>query len=311
MSMGSCSSPVITSEKFLISLHHAPSEHWRIDAFELQCWTGLLKVPCTARRSNQSVFREINPEYSLDGLMLKQKLQYFGLLIRTADSLEKSLVLGKIEGRRRRGHQRVRWLMASPMQWTWTWANSGRWWGTGRPGVQPSMGSQRVRNHWATEQRQWCPLSQETGDVIHNTVVFLYCSSPHLQSWECSIHSLPLNWELSCSQEDGDWAWFCWPVSLPCVLSDPRFFFSSLTGRQHLLWDFSLSTFSLPQLQFLCLFKKIPLFPLLLIFSLCSKFSVISSSWLGGFRLEGRDRKARDPLSGLGCLKHLEINQTP
>ena len=91
----------------------------------------------------------------------------------------------------------------------------------------------------------------------------------------------------------------------------PQVFFSSLTGRQHLLWDFSLSTFSLPQLQFLCLFKKIPLFPLLLIFSLCSKFSVISSSWLGGFRLEGRDRKARVPLSGLGSLKHLEINQTP
>ena len=128
----------------------------------------------------------------------------------------------------------------------------GRWWGTGRPGCSCLWG-RRVRHDWATEQRQWYPLSQETGDVIHNTVVFLYCSSLHLHSWEYSIHSLPLNWELSsCSQEDGDWAWFCWPVSLPCVLADPRFF-SSLTGRQRLFWDFSLSTFSLPQLQCLCL----------------------------------------------------------
>ena len=79
----------------------------RIDAFELWCWRRLLRVPWTARRSNQSIFREINLEYSLEGLMLK--LQYFGHLMRTADSMEKSLILEKIEGRRRRGHQRMRW----------------------------------------------------------------------------------------------------------------------------------------------------------------------------------------------------------
>ena len=78
--------------------------------FKLWCWRRLLKVPWTARRSNQSILREINPEYSLEGLMLKLKLQYFGHLIRTDDSLEKSLMLGKIEGRKRRGHQRMRWL---------------------------------------------------------------------------------------------------------------------------------------------------------------------------------------------------------
>ena len=78
--------------------------------FELWCWRRLLKVPWTARRSNQSILREINPEYSLEGLMLKVKLQYFGDLMGTADSLEKSLILGKIEGRRRRGCQRMRWL---------------------------------------------------------------------------------------------------------------------------------------------------------------------------------------------------------
>ena len=86
------------------------AEHQRIDAFELWCWTRLLKVPWTARRSNQSILREINPKHSLEGLMLKLKLQYFGHLMRTDDSLEKSLMLGQIEGRRRRGCQRMRWL---------------------------------------------------------------------------------------------------------------------------------------------------------------------------------------------------------
>ena len=84
------------------------AECQKIDAFELWCWRRLLKVPWTARRSNQSILREINPEYSLEGLMLK--LQYFGHLIRKDDSLEKSLTLGKIENKRRSGHQRMRWL---------------------------------------------------------------------------------------------------------------------------------------------------------------------------------------------------------
>ena len=86
------------------------AEHWRIDAFELWCWRRLLRVPWTARRSNQSILKEISPEYSLEGLMLKLKLQYFGHLIRRTDSFERTLMLGKIEGRRRRGWQRMRWL---------------------------------------------------------------------------------------------------------------------------------------------------------------------------------------------------------
>ena len=86
------------------------AERRRIDAFELWCWRRLLKVPCTARRSNQSILKEISPEYSLEGLRLKQKLQYFGHLMRRTDSLEKTLMLGKIEGRRKRGRQRMRWL---------------------------------------------------------------------------------------------------------------------------------------------------------------------------------------------------------
>ena len=86
------------------------AEHQRIDAFELWCWRRFLRVPWTARRSNQSILKEINPEYSLEGLMLKPKLQYFGHLIQRANSLEKTLMLEKIEGRRRRGRQRMRWL---------------------------------------------------------------------------------------------------------------------------------------------------------------------------------------------------------
>ena len=85
------------------------ADHQRNDAFELCCWRRLLKVPWTAR-SNQSILREIDPEYSLEELMLKPKLQYFGHLMQTADSLEKCLMLGTVEGRRRRGHQRMRWL---------------------------------------------------------------------------------------------------------------------------------------------------------------------------------------------------------
>ena len=86
------------------------AEHRRIDAFELWCWRKLLRVPWTARRSNQSILKEINPEYLLEELMLKLKLQYFGHLMRRADSFEKTLMLGKIEGGRRRGRQKMRWL---------------------------------------------------------------------------------------------------------------------------------------------------------------------------------------------------------
>ena len=86
------------------------AECQRIDAFELWCWTKLLRVPSTARRSNLSILKEISPEYSLEGLMLKLKLQYFGHLMRRANSFEKTLMLAKIEGRRRRGQHRMRWL---------------------------------------------------------------------------------------------------------------------------------------------------------------------------------------------------------
>ena len=94
------------------------TEHQKIDAFELWCWRRLLRVPWTVRRSNQSTVKEISPEYSLEGLMLKLKLQYFGHLMQRTGSLEKTWMLGKIEGSRRRGQQRMRWLDASPTLWT-------------------------------------------------------------------------------------------------------------------------------------------------------------------------------------------------
>ena len=122
----------------------------KIDAFELWCWRRLLRVPWTARRSNQSILKEISPGCSFEGLMFKLKPQYFGQLMWRADSFEKTLMLRKIEGRRRRRRQRMSW-MASLTQWTWVWVNSGSWRWTRRPGVLPFMGSQRVRHDRVTE----------------------------------------------------------------------------------------------------------------------------------------------------------------
>ena len=106
------------------------AEHWRIDAFALWCWRRLLRIPWRARRSNQSILKEINLEYSLGGLMLKLKLQYLGHLIARADSLEKTLMLGKTGGRKRRGRQRIRWLEGITDSMDMTWTSSRRWWKT-------------------------------------------------------------------------------------------------------------------------------------------------------------------------------------
>ena len=139
----------------------------RFDAFELWCWRRLLRVPWTARRSNQPILKEISPGYSLEGLMLKLKFQIFGHLMRRIDSLEKTQMLGKIGGRRRRGWQRMRWLDGITDLMGLSWTNSGNWCQTGKPGVLQSMGLQRVRHDWATELTDphiwacWC-FSQQS-----------------------------------------------------------------------------------------------------------------------------------------------------
>ena len=130
------------------------AKHWRIDAFELWCWRRLLRVPWTARRSDQSILTEISPGCSLERLMLKLKFQYFGHLLWRTDSLEKTLMLGKIEGRKKRGQQRMRWLddITDSMDMN-LGKLRGRWWRTGKPGVLQYMGSQRVRHELVTEQQ--------------------------------------------------------------------------------------------------------------------------------------------------------------
>ena len=122
----------------------------RIDVFELWSCRRLLRVPWTARRSKHSILKKISLGCSLEGLMLKLKLQYSGHLMRRTDSSEKTLMLGKIEGRRRRGQHMVRWLDGTVTQWKWVWVSSGSWWWTGKPSVLQSMGSQRVGHDWVT-----------------------------------------------------------------------------------------------------------------------------------------------------------------
>ena len=142
------------------------------------------RIPWAERTSNQSILKEINPEYSLEGLMLKLKLQYCGHRMQRADALEKTLMLGKIEGRKRRGQWVRGGWMASPTQWTWVWASSRKWWKTGKPGVLQSMGSQRVGYDWATEQQHtyiyiYIHTNTHTHTHTHTRFVALGVKSEH------------------------------------------------------------------------------------------------------------------------------------
>ena len=149
--MTHCFIPSVYKVSYLSLTITVGYERRRIDAFELWCWRRLLRVPWTARRSNQSILKEIGPGISLEGMMLKLKLQYFGHLMWRVDSLEKTLMLGGIGGRRRRGRQRMRWLDGITDSMDMSLVSSGSWWWTGRPGVLWFMGLQRVGHDWATD----------------------------------------------------------------------------------------------------------------------------------------------------------------
>ena len=127
------------------------AEHWRTDALELCCWRRLLRVPWTARRANQSTLKEISSGCSLEWLMLRLKLQYFGHLMQRVDSLEKTLMRERLGAGGEGDDRGSDGWMASPTRWTWVWVNSGSWWWTGRSGVLRFMGSQRVGHDWETE----------------------------------------------------------------------------------------------------------------------------------------------------------------
>ena len=179
------------------------AERRRIDAFELWCWRRLLRVPWTARRSNLSILKEISPGISLEGMMLKLKLQYFGHLMWRVDSFPwKRLWCWEGLGAEGEGDDRG-WdgWMASPTRWTWVWVNSRSWWWTGRPGVLRFMGSQRVGHDWATElnwtentiEENWSCVSDalEWGKTLNQIAVgkegYRCCIEVKSGYWNCVL----------------------------------------------------------------------------------------------------------------------------
>ena len=132
------------------------TERQRMDAFELWSWRRFLRVPWTARRSNQSIIKEISPEYSLEGIMLKLKLQYFGHLMRKLTHWKRPWCWERVKAGGEGDDRGWDGWMVSLTQWTWVWANSRRWWRTGKPGMLQSMGLQRVGHYWATELNWLC-----------------------------------------------------------------------------------------------------------------------------------------------------------
>ena len=131
-------------------------QHWRIDAFEPWCWRRLLRVPWTTRRSNQSILKEISPEYSLEGPMLKLKLQYFGHLMQRTDSLEKTWKWERLKAGGEVDNRGWDGWMASPTRWTWVWVSSRSWWCTGKPGMlaRRVTKSQTRLSNWT--ELNWC-----------------------------------------------------------------------------------------------------------------------------------------------------------
>ena len=161
------------------------AECQRIDAFELWCWRRLLRVPWTARRSNQSILKEISPEYSLEGLMLKLKLQYFGHLLQRADSFEKPWWSERLRAGGEGDDRGWDGWIELPTQWTWVWASSGSWWWTGKPGMLQSMGLQRVGHDWVVELN-WTDSIEGQG----NPLQYSYLGNPKDSgAWQTMVHT--------------------------------------------------------------------------------------------------------------------------
>ena len=158
------------------------AECWRIDAFELWCWRRLLRIPWTERRSKQSILKEISPEYSLEGLILKLKLQYFGHLMQKTDSLEKPWCWERLKAGGEGDDRGWDGWMESRTWWTWVWVNSGSWWRTGKTGVLQSMGSQRVGHDWVTELKASNPSCLALSQAPPLATSCLSPSAPHGQT---------------------------------------------------------------------------------------------------------------------------------
>ena len=148
-------------------------ERQRTDAFELWCWRRLLRVPWTRRRSNQSILKEITPEYSLEGLMLKLKFQYLSHLMWRSNSLEKTWCWERLKARGEGDDRGQDGWMASLTQWTWVWASSRRWWRTWKPSMLQSVGSQRVGHDWTTTNACWNKLVSQR-QILYDSTYMKY-----------------------------------------------------------------------------------------------------------------------------------------
>ena len=179
-------------------------EHQRIDAFELWYWRRLLRVPWTARRSNQSILKEISPEYSLEGLMLNLNSSTLATLCEELTYLKKPWCWERLKAEVEGDDRGWDGWVASPTRWTWVWASSRSWWWTGKPGVLQSMGSQRVRHNWATELN-WKPFHACAFNLDSESIsIFFSLSACHVTSLLdafLSFHFLKNRYQVSSKYE--------------------------------------------------------------------------------------------------------------